>query len=458
MPPTMSHSVPQQSSALSVFAAVSAAKGALEGVVVRILGEVSEVSNKPGYKAVYFTIKDEKASLPCMMWLNRYNAAGVNLSVGSLVELSGRFTLYAPKGRMNFDVFSLSLAGEGKLRMQVAQLAKKLEAEGLTSAQRKRAIPKFPEVIGVVTSPRGAAIHDVLRTLRRRFPVARVLVAGVAVEGPSAPKGIIEGINTVCAAGAKVVLVVRGGGSFEDLMPFNDEALARAITTCPVPVVTGVGHETDTYIADMVSDARASTPTAAAEAVSPAQENLRALFASHAKALHTKMNLSLERCRTRLSYLSSRPCLSEPEQLFATDAQTLDIYRDCLNRALPQVVTTNRQNLKAYCDCMRRALAQTFDSKNTHVNILRDRLFRAGMSICVPYENEISVASARLHDLSPLVVLSRGYATLRNNEGNIIKSTKDVCAGDIIDAQVSDGAITCRVESIRTTQTELIDL
>ena len=175
--------------ALSVSAAMGLAKNALEEVVVRLVGEVSEVNDKPGYKAVYFTVKDEKASLPCMMWMNRYQASGVALSVGALVELTGRFSLYAAKGRMNFDVFSVSLAGEGQLRLQVANLARELEAMGLMDPARKRPLPAYPETIGLVTSPRGAAVHDVLRTLRRRYPLARILFAGVPVEGPGRPTG-----------------------------------------------------------------------------------------------------------------------------------------------------------------------------------------------------------------------------------------------------------------------------
>ena len=240
--------------ALSVSAAMGLAKNALEEVVVRLVGEVSEVSAKPGYKAVYFTVKDEKASLPCMMWMNRYQASGVALSVGALVELTGRFSLYAAKGRMNFDVFSVSLAGEGQLRLQVANLARELEAMGLMDPARKRPLPAYPETIGLVTSPRGAAVHDVLRTLRRRYPLARILFAGVPVEGPGAADGLVDGLAKVVFAGAEVVLLVRGGGSFEDLMPFNDRRLARTIAACPVPVVTGIGHEPDTSIADMVAD------------------------------------------------------------------------------------------------------------------------------------------------------------------------------------------------------------
>ncbi|MBQ9069045.1 MAG: exodeoxyribonuclease VII large subunit, partial [Eggerthellaceae bacterium] len=268
---------------LSVTEAMNVAKGALESCTLTLVGEVSEVSNKPGYKAVYFTVKDEGASLPAMMWMNRFHASGVDLRVGMLVKLTGRFTLYAPKGRMNFDVFSLSLTGEGDLRQKVADLARKLRGEGLMEASRKRPLPLYPQAIGLVTSPRGAAVHDVLRTLRRRFPAARILLAGVPVEGAQAPAHLIEGLGATVAAGAEVVLLVRGGGSFEDLMPFNDESLARTIASLPVPVVTGVGHEPDNSIADMVADVRASTPTAAAETVAPdALDLATSLSASHA--------------------------------------------------------------------------------------------------------------------------------------------------------------------------------
>ena len=231
-----------ESTPLSVSQAMALAKNALESCTVTLVGEVSEVSVKPGYKAAYFTVKDTAASMPCMMWMNRFRSEGIDLRVGQLVQLTGRFTVYAPKGRMNFDVFSLSAAGEGDLRQRVADLARRLSAEGLMEASRKRALPGMPRTIGLVTSPHGAAVHDVLRTLRRRWPLSNILLAGVMVEGVNAPAEIVEGLRVVVEAGAEVVLLVRGGGSFEDLMPFNDERLARTIARCPVPVVTGIGH------------------------------------------------------------------------------------------------------------------------------------------------------------------------------------------------------------------------
>ncbi|MBQ9041274.1 MAG: exodeoxyribonuclease VII large subunit [Eggerthellaceae bacterium] len=412
------------SNAMTVSAAMALAKRSLESLTVTIVGEVSEVSVKAGYKAAYFTVKDSSSALPCMMWNNRYRSAGIQLAVGQLVQMTGRFTLYAAKGRMNFDVFSISLAGEGDLRLRVANIARKLQAEGLMDPARKRPIPDMPERIGLVTSPRSAAVHDVLRTLRRRFPVASVLVAGVPVEGANAPAGIIEGLRAVVHGGAQVVLVVRGGGSFEDLMPFNDEALARAIAACPVPVVTGIGHEVDTSIADMVSDLRASTPTAAAEAVSPSRESLDALFASRAESLRSGSSNMVGMLSARLSTIADRPVFADPMQLFAGDAQALDIASERMARALPNIIVCNKQALDAD----------------------RARLVVAGPNLLGRFDNQMRAGAARLHDLSPVAVLGRGYSITRTKEGAIVRSVEQAPVGTDIEVSVADGTLQCEVK------------
>ena len=437
----------QDEAPLSVSAALALAKGSLEGISVRIVGEVSEVS-KPGYKAMYFTVKDTASSLPCLMWANRYRSAGVTLAVGMLVEITGHFTLYALKGRMNFDVLSIELAGEGRLRMQVAALARKLEAEGLTSQARKRALPLYPERIGLVTSPRGAAVHDVLRTLRKRFPLTEVLVAGVLVEGPSAPAGIIEGINATVRAGAEVVLVVRGGGSFEDLMPFNDEALARAVAACPVPVVTGIGHERDNYLCDMVSDARVSTPTAAAEAISPSRKELSATFARYARSLKTALMRKIEKERTTLTSLSTRPLFRDSAQLFATDAQTLDFYTSRLTRVLPSNIERDTLRLDTLLKRFKRSGASMLSNKQVALDAIATRTAHCGRNLVLPYERVCGLAAARLHSLSPLAVLSRGYAFAQDTSGQVVKSVSQVKKDDALCLTVSDGAIQCRVEGV----------
>lgn len=408
---------------LSVSEAMQAAKRSLESITVKLIGEVSEVNAKAGYKAVYFTVKDAGASLPCMIWLNRYHQSGVQLCVGQRVELMGRFTLYAPKGRMNFDVFSISLAGEGDLRRRVAELAQRLEREGLMAASRKRPVGSLYEHIGLVTSPRGAAVHDVLRTIRRRFPVARISLAGVAVEGSQAPQGIVFGIDACVRAGCEVILVVRGGGSFEDLMPFNDERLARAIAACPVPVVTGIGHEPDTSIADMVADVRSSTPTAAAERVSPDSSTLLRELDARAASMGASQRLAIERYEARLGHIASRPLFKDPHLLFSTDLLTLDLLHDRLSRALPECLAKD----------------------SLHLNDMQRRLCDRAKTSFERFEHDLALRAGRLHDLSPLAVLSRGYAIAKDEEGSVVCSIHAVHGGDRLDVAVSDGVISCSV-------------
>ena len=447
-----------ESQALSVSAAMQLAKGALEGVTVRLVGEVSELSIKPGYKAAYFTVKDSSAALPCMMWNNRYRSAGVQLAVGQLVELTGRFTLYAAKGRMNFDVFSVALAGEGNLRAQVANLARKLQVEGLMNPERKLPVPEYPLTIGLVTSPRGDAVHDVLRTLRRRFPVARVLLAGVPVEGPRAAAGIVEGMRAVVHAGAEVVLVVRGGGSYEDLMPFNDEFLARMIVKCPVPVVTGIGHEPDTSIADMVADLRASTPTAAAEKVSPARESLDALFAARESSLNGCVGRVIERSAARLSRVATRPVLTDPNALFAAEAQGLDIAADRLSRALPGNLERDRSRLERAGERMAGVLSRAFEGEAAALSQSCSRLSAQSKVATRSYAQQIALAAGKLDALSPLAVLGRGYAIARNGRGEVVKSIGQTRPGGKLDVSVSDGIVHCEVAGASPVVSEVVSM
>lgn len=381
----------------SVSDALQIAKIGLETIKIKIVGEVSEVNAKPGYKAVYFSIKDKKSSLPCLMWKYKYMSMDSDLTVGQMVEIVGKFSLYAAKGRMNFDVESYNLAGEGQLRLQVAKLAKKLESLGYT--KDKAPIPEFPQRVGVVTSPRGAVIHDILRTIKRRMPTIKVVFAGCPVEGEDAAKHMIKALD--CLEGkCDVILLCRGGGSFEDLMPFNDEDLAMKIVSLNTPVVTGIGHEPDTTIADLVSDFRASTPTAAAEKVS---FNSVDLINNYAYRLANVKSATVNRLRLtkdRLDDISARPIFADGRMLFSADYQALDY--------------------------------------------IQEKLY--GMSL-ERFENQLSLYSAKLHDKSPLVVLSRGYSATTNKEGKLIKSVNQVEIGQDINVKVSDGTLNARIRS-----------
>ena len=457
---------------LSVTQALDVAKGALEGCKLRVLGEVSEVNVKSGYANTYFTLKDENGTLPCQMWRDRYAKCGVKLEVGMVVELVGRFSLYPKKGRMHFQVFAVSLAGEGVLRQQVAQLAAKLEAEGLMDPRRKVPVPPYPMKIGVVTSPRGDAIHDVLRTTRRRFPLAHVYVAGVPVEGAAAPPHMIEGMRACYRARVEVILLVRGGGSYEDLMPFNDENLARAIVKCPIPVVTGIGHEPDTTIADLVGDLRASTPTGAAEAVTVPTLQLLEYVRNQGEAMARRQEQLLQNAALRLERYASRPVFKDPRSMFANDLISLDMYHDRLGRALPASIQRDRERLSAYAarlavrpailqnaatrlaasESRFRASATLLERDALRLSAQRDRLREVSTKLLVEPSHQVALRAGRLHDLSPLAILSRGYAVARDAGGAIVKHVASVNPGDTLEVSVADGVISATVDSLKNVE------
>ncbi len=419
----------EQSSAYTVTQAMNAAKRGLEKIRLTVIGEVSEFNDKPGYKAAYFTVHDDDCSMPCLMWRDRYNASGVTLQAGMLVELTGNFSCYPAKGRLQFSVASMQLAGEGKLRMQVAQLARKLEAEGLMDASRKRRVPPLPQRIAVVTSPRGKAVHDVIRTLRRRYPLGELLICGVPVEGQDAPARIIQGLEAACAAtpAPDVILLVRGGGSYEDLMPFNDESLARAVAASPIPVVTGIGHEPDNSICDMVSDRRCSTPTAAAEAIALSTEELSNKLANAQDALRRSVENYMQAQQAQLDRLLDRPLWHDTHYLTGSYFQTLDAMEERLLRAIPDALRADAHALE----------------------LLKGRLLNLGPHLCDGFGRDIALCAAKLDALSPLKTLSRGYSITYAVDGHsVVDSVQHVNDGDHIQVQVQDGRLACTVDAI----------
>ncbi|MDR3315260.1 MAG: exodeoxyribonuclease VII large subunit [Coriobacteriales bacterium] len=409
---------------LSVSQALALAKGALEQVSATIVGEVSEYSDKPGYKAVYFTLSDKSAALPCLCWRSVFDRFGIELRQGMLIEVAGIFSVYAAKGRMNFDVRGMRLAGEGELRLKVAQRARKLESEGLMDPARKLPLPALPSRIAVVTSPRGKAIHDVLRTLRRRYPLAEVLVAGVPVEGEGAAASIIEGLRVAEASGAQIILLVRGGGSYEDLMPFNDEQLARAIVAAQVPIVTGIGHEPDTSIADMVASHRASTPTAAAEHVAPAITELAARFDALEGRLRRALTGKVAHLEQTLIHYTERPLFRDAHYLIGTQQLSLEAAGERLQRALP--------GLLAHA---------TFTNDK-----LASRLRLVGSGLLTPFHASAQLYAAQLEGLSPLKVLARGYSVTYSASGQVVDALDKVNLGDTVKVRVQDGSLACTVD------------
>lgn len=359
-------------------------------------GEISNLS-RAASGHLYFTVKDAEAALSCVMWRTAAARLTWQPEQGSAVLAHGRVSVYPPRGGYQLYVDELRPAGMGDLHARFEELRERLRAEGLFEAERKRPLPHFPRVLGVVTSPQAAALRDVLNVLRRRYPLVQVLLAPALVQGDQAPDQIVAALRKLDAIGeVDLILLVRGGGSLEELWAFNDERVARAIAACRSPVVSGVGHETDFTIADFVADLRAPTPSAAAELAVPDQAELRQRIGAWKERLvrHTSQRLGLLR-------------------------ETLSQQRASLRRASPRArVDAHRQRVDELGQRATRTLSHT-------LTLRRSRL--AGLG-------------ARLEALSPQGTLARGYAIVRRaDSGTVVRSVAQVSAGDALAVRVSDG-------------------
>jgi exodeoxyribonuclease VII large subunit len=370
-----------------------------------VQGEVSNLS-RPKSGHMYFTIKDSQASLRCVMWRNQVAQLGYLPGDGDAVEVHGSISVYEAGGQYQLYADQIRPLGEGLLYQEFNRLKQKLEAEGLFDPERKRPIPEVPRRIGIVTSPTGAAIRDMLDTLRRRYPLVEVVLAPAAVQGESAPGEIIQAIKNLNEfVHPDVILVARGGGSIEDLWAFNDENVARTIAASVAPVISGVGHETDFTIADFVADLRAPTPTAAAELATPDQVELRSSLLETLISLARVMAGVAQDRRWSLEELNRRLERSSPEGRLRTDRQRLD-------------------------ELIRRG-GMVLDHR---VQLQRTRL--VGMQ-------------QQLVALSPQGVLGRGYAVVTKEEGGVVRRVKDVEAGDALNVRVSDGEFGAEVKKRR---------
>lgn len=443
-----------ETAAISVTQALEDARASLASLPTLVVA--GEVTGFRGPNArsghCYFQVKDETSSMDVIVWRGTYAKCGFELHDGLTVMLTGGFDVYAGTGRMSFVVRKIEASGEGLLRQQVAALARALEREGLMDPARKRPIPRFCTRVAVVTSLSGSVIDDVKRTLARRNPLVELQVVGCQVQGPGAPATIMRALSVAAAAKPDAILLVRGGGSFEDLMTFNDEALARAVAACPVPVITGIGHEPDTSICDMVSDRRSSTPTAAAESVAPAIDELAQVtnerrarlvkaatrivdagkleVTSMGERADRAMRADVARRRIALDALASRRCLTEPRSIVEDRKVALELTQERLHAALPRSIERKEEGTEA----------------------LATRLRAASARMLAPYEARISRSAAALDALSPLKVLGRGYAIARGPEGRVISSASDVCVGDELTVLLGSGSLTAEVTSVNANQ------
>jgi exodeoxyribonuclease VII large subunit len=362
---------------------------------VWVTGEVSNFS-RPASGHIYFTLKDSSASLRCVMWRNTVIRQSFLPRDGEKIDVHGAISVYEAGGQYQLYADVFRQAGEGALFQEFLRLKARLEEEGLFAPERKRPIPSRPKRIGIVTSATGAALQDMLNTLRRRYPLVEVVLAPTPVQGAEAPPKIIAALQNVARlAHPDVILLARGGGSIEDLWAFNDEGVARAIAASPVPVITGVGHETDFTIADFVADLRAPTPTAAAELVVPNQADLR----------------------LELAELSQR--LSRNIQSYNSELRwAFNTVFNQLERSSPLV---------------------QIQSASQRVDELDHRLSAATNHLLQLMSTHLRGLSQHLAALSPSAVLERGFAIVTNQAGETIARVGQVSSGEPLKVQVSDG-------------------
>lgn len=392
--------------------------------LVHVRGEISGLT-RAGSGHCYLTLKDEQGQLRCAMFRRVAEGLTFDPRNGDLVEIQARCGLYEPRGELQLVIEAMRPAGAGQLHEAFLRLKAQLQAEGLFDAERKREIPPRPSVIGVVTSLSAAALHDVLTALRRRVPHIPVVISPSPVQGVEAPSSLVSALSALQAMPkVEVILLVRGGGSMEDLWAFNDEALARAIVSSRVPVVVGVGHETDFTIADFCADLRAPTPTAAAElcALDLASE-LAAL--DHWQALMAQaMSATVEQAWQRLDRAERQ--IGRPSGWMHSQQHSCSVLANRMSRVVHNYVN-------------RRQLA---------LQPMVLRLQRAAVDMPALLARRLEKAQWLLQTLDPALVLKRGYAWLENSEGTALSSVKDLHAGQTVTARLVDGEAQLRVEKL----------
>jgi exodeoxyribonuclease VII large subunit len=415
-----------------------------------VQGEVSNLA-QPSSGHLYFSLKDQAAQVRCAMFRAKRLLLGFRPANGQQVIARVRVTLFEPRGDYQLICEHLEPAGEGALRLELERLKQRLAAEGLFDAVCKRSLPPFPRQAGVITSPVGAAVHDVLSILKRRLAGLPVLIYPVQVQGPGAAAEMVAALALANRrAECDVLILARGGGSLEDLWPFNDEALARAIRASAIPVVSGVGHEVDFTIADLAADRRAATPSAAAELVSPSGEHLRLRLLALAQRMQGIMGRRLMAQRQRSGALVRHLRLLHPAAALQRRGQALDDLERRLAAATAERLAAARRRLGPVAARLAAdSPGRTLPRLRLAVGALERRLILGAEHALAVCRDDLALAVQGLEARSPLATLARGYAIVtRLPDGVVLRHAAQALPGVRVRARLAHGDLICRVEAL----------
>ncbi len=417
---------------------------------VRVEGEISNLST-PSSGHIYFSLKDANAQVRCAMFRTQKRRLTCTPKNGDQVIVDAQVSLYEARGDYQLIVAKLQPAGAGELRRAFEALKAKLAGEGLFAAEAKQPLPNLPAAIGVISSPSGAAVRDILTVLKRRFPAVPVILYGTSVQGAGAKQEIVRALQIANRRReCEVVILARGGGSLEDLWPFNEEIVARAIHASDLPVITGIGHEIDFSIADFVADLRAPTPSAAAEAATPDSQEWLGKFHYYESRITQLQQRQLQRQQQQLDWLTKRLLLQHPRRQLASKSQRLDDLELRLDQAWQRKVSLCNHELAGQSARLwqfspaEKIKAHQFQQRN-----LGQRLRTAMRHSLEKCSQRLVRNSQTLHAISPLATLDRGYALVtRPSDNTVIHSATQLKTGDIVNTRLAKGQFTSQVQEI----------
>lgn len=413
-------------------------------------GEISNLS-RPASGHIYLSLKDDSAQVSAAWFRQRQRAPAIGFKNGDRVLAYGRVSLYEARGNYQLIIEALEPAGEGVLKRRFDALKLKLANEGLFDEDQKRALPALPKRIGVVTSPSGAAIRDVLSVLKRRFPAIPVLIYPAAVQGDAAPAELVDAVSTAVERDeCDVLILCRGGGSLEDLWAFNDEQLARTIADCPLPIISAVGHEVDFTISDFVADVRAPTPSGAAEIVVPSQSDWLRQIANFSARIARVGQRALEDRAQEFDWLTKRLIARSPAATLQRRRDSLREQSGRLSSSMRRQLLQSRYRLQATsAELMKLSPALSVQRSIGQLNQIRQRLATAARNKVSDASHKIALLGRALHSVSPLATLDRGYAIVRREDHEaVLMDTVDLNEGDDISARLARGEFIATVKKV----------